>query len=77
MNNLVIVFEGIDGVGKSTQAKILKDRLDKLGLESILLHFPSQGVIGKNIHKMLHNGQFNKLSPRSRALLTASDFFNI
>jgi len=77
MNNIAIVFEGIDGVGKTTQAKILKEKINELSLKSVLLHFPSRGVIGKEIHRMLKSGEFDRLSPRGRALLTASDFFNV
>ena len=77
MKRLVIVFEGIDGVGKSTQAEILRNKIGKQGFEVVLLHFPSRGVIGKEIHKMLKSGEFDRLSHRGRALLTASDFFNV
>ncbi len=77
MNKIVIVFEGIDGVGKSTQAEMLKNKIRKFGVDVKLLHFPSSGVIGKEVHKLLKNGKFEKLPPRSRVLLTASDFFNV
>jgi len=40
---LFIVFEGIDGSGKSTQAELLARRLRRRGLEVVTLREPTRG----------------------------------
>ena len=53
MKNLFITFEGIDGCGKSTQAKILYDKLKEIDLNTILTEEPG-GTSGANeIRKLL------------------------
>jgi len=52
--NLFIAFEGIDGSGKSTQVKLLSDRLKKEGLKVYATFEPTDSPIGsviKNIFK--------------------------
>jgi len=41
-----IVFEGIDGSGKSTQARMLAERLQRAGIPAILTAEPSNGPTG-------------------------------
>ena len=72
----VAVFEGIDGSGKSTQARLLYFALKKRGISVDLYHFPSEGIIGKFIRDLLEKERFDSLDARSRALLTASDFYS-
>ena len=53
MKNLFITFEGIDGCGKSTQAKILHDKLSEIGSTALLTEEPG-GTQGANeIRKLL------------------------
>ncbi len=53
MKNLFITFEGIDGCGKSTQAKILYDKLSEMNFTVTLTEEPG-GTIGANeIRKLL------------------------
>jgi len=47
----LIVLEGIDGSGKSTQAGRLVERLGERGLEAILLREPSDGPWGRKIRE--------------------------
>ena len=51
-----IVFEGIDGSGKSTQARLLYDKLKTISNKVYLTSEPSEGEIGKFIRKIL-NGE--------------------
>jgi dTMP kinase len=51
-NPLFIVFEGIDGSGKSTQAAMLADRLAGLGIPVILTSEPSDGPTGLVIRSL-------------------------
>jgi len=55
--NLFIAFEGIDGSGKSTQVKLLTEKLEQAGLKVYTTCEPTDGPIGKIIrdiftHKM-------------------------
>jgi dTMP kinase len=48
---VLIVFEGIDGAGKSTQAKILLDTLKKLGYAVVYFREPSRSRWGRKIKR--------------------------
>lgn len=48
---VLIVFEGIDGAGKTTQAKLLLHTLQKRGLDSVYFREPSESKWGKEIKK--------------------------
>ncbi len=48
---VLIVFEGIDGAGKTTQAEILLNTLKKLGYEVVYYREPSQGRWGREIKR--------------------------
>ncbi|MEP7195483.1 MAG: dTMP kinase [Saprospiraceae bacterium] len=52
LKKLFIVFEGIDGSGKSTQSKILHNRLVKLGYPSHHTAEPTKRPIGKMIREV-------------------------
>lgn len=52
-----VVFEGIDGSGKTTQSCLLGNFLDKKGYDTILLSEPTDGPWGKKIKNMLLNGR--------------------
>jgi len=41
-----IVFEGLDGAGTTTQARLLAERLQKQGRTVYLAHQPSEGPVG-------------------------------
>ncbi|MDP3726936.1 MAG: dTMP kinase [bacterium] len=48
-----IVLEGIDGSGKTTQAKSLAEQLNKKGQKTVYTAEPTDGPIGQLIHKIL------------------------
>lgn len=50
---LFILFEGIDGSGKSTQSILLHQYLNKIGVPAVLLSEPTNGPWGKKIREML------------------------
>ncbi len=50
---MYIVFEGIDGAGKSTQIQMLKEFLEANGLEVETLVEPTDSEVGKLIRKIL------------------------
>ncbi len=70
---IFISFEGIDGCGKSTQVKLLLDRLSSEGYATKLVREPGGTDISEKIRKILLNKDHNNMSSRAEALLmTAS-----
>lgn len=67
---LFIVFEGIDGSGKGTHAKLLLKWLIKNNYEAVLTTEPTDSDIGKLLREKLQTGG---LDARSEALLFAAD----
>jgi len=47
--NFFIAFEGIDGSGKSTQVKLLKEKLEAAGLKVYTTYEPTDSPMGKMI----------------------------
>jgi len=68
---LFIAFEGIDGSGKSTQVKLLSDKLATLGHKVYPTFEPSNGEIGLMIRKIL-KGE-TKADERTIAALFVAD----
>jgi dTMP kinase len=67
-----ICVEGLDGCGKTTQAKILVRRLRKIGYDTVYTAEPSRGKIGKFIKRYcLHGGK--RIPSIVEALLFAAD----
>lgn len=48
---VLIVLEGIDGSGKTTQARMLLDKLQQRGVKALYLQEPSESKWGKEIKK--------------------------
>ena len=53
MKNRFIVVEGLDGSGKSTQIKMLKEYLESMGEKVFMTAEPSEGRVGKTLREML------------------------
>jgi dTMP kinase len=68
-----IVFEGGDGVGKSTQVALLADWLRAQGREVVLTFEPGATAVGAAIRSILLNKESGEFSPRTEALLYAAD----
>jgi dTMP kinase len=54
-SGLFIVFEGLDGSGTSTQARLLSERLASAGVHAVLTAEPSAGPIGRLIRDALQH----------------------
>jgi dTMP kinase len=60
-----VSFEGIDGAGKSTQARLLAERL---GPETVLLREPGGTPAGERLRELLKDPEL-ELTPRAELLL--------
>jgi dTMP kinase len=69
-----IVFEGVDGSGKSTQIELLSMKLRDKGVDHVLEREPSDGSIGRFIRDYAEAG-VRYLSPQAEALLFTADRF--
>ena len=68
-----ITFEGIDGCGKSTQAKLLLDYMNKSGVETILVREPGGTNISESVREILLHSSAGQMGDRTESLLmTAS-----
>ncbi len=74
---MFIVLEGLDGAGKSTQIRMLRDMLANMGIESEYVHFPrfDAPVYGELIARFLRGelGGVEQVDPYIVALLYAGD----
>jgi len=72
-----IVIEGLDGSGKSTQMRLLKDYLKKKSIAYKYLHFPrlEEGIYGKLVARFLRGemGPIDQVDPYLVALIFAGD----
>lgn len=75
----IIVIEGIDGAGKSTQTKLLIQRCRSEGIKTFSIHFPQHGesVFGNLIDEYLRGefGDVASLNPYLISTLYAGDRF--
>lgn len=53
----LIVFEGIDGTGKSTQCSKMEGYLNKNGIAAVRFREPTDGIWGQKIRNMLNSGR--------------------
>lgn len=70
---IFISFEGGDGAGKSTQARLLAERLRAAGHEVVLTFEPGDTPIGKDVRRMLLDVTGVRVDARTEALLYAAD----
>ena len=67
--SLFITFEGGEGCGKSTQAKLLYQRLKRLAIPALLIHEPGVTTLGKRITRLLKWSQDINITPLAELLL--------
>jgi dTMP kinase len=72
MSGKLIVLEGIDGSGTTTQAARLGEFLDRIGQPALVTREPSHGPIGLELRKIL-GGAHAPVDPAAMALLFAAD----
>lgn len=69
---MFISFEGIDGVGKSTQIRLAEDYLRSRGKDVVCTLEPGGTELGQEIRNLLLHRK-GDVAPRSEALLYAAD----
>jgi dTMP kinase len=70
---MLITFEGIEGSGKSTQAKRLKNWLLKNNIPCMLTREPGGTDIGKHIRRLLLDPSHTEMSPMTELMLYMAD----
>jgi dTMP kinase len=68
-----VALEGGEGAGKSTQARMLGDWLEKLGHRVLLTREPGGTDVGGLLRRIVLDHATGKLSPRAEALIYAAD----
>lgn len=66
--NKLITFEGVDGVGKTTQINLFLEKLNNNGLKNILFREPGGTIFSEKIRNILLDNS-NKMSSLSETLL--------
>ena len=69
MSGLFITIEGIECVGKSTNAKFISDLLNKKNIKTIVTREPGGTSLGEKIRKILLFEQNDSISPLGELLL--------
>jgi dTMP kinase len=67
---MFVTFEGLDGSGKSTQAELLRARLEAGGAEVVLTREPGGTELGERIRELVLHG--DDVAPWAEALLYAA-----
>jgi dTMP kinase len=66
---MFITFEGLDGSGKTTQAKLIAAYLKDAGYDVLLTREPGGTAIGDQIRAVLHNMDNTAMHPSAELLL--------
>ncbi len=66
---MFITFEGIDCCGKSTQAELLRQRLEEMGREVVMVREPGNTTISEQIRAMLLDKKNTEMTGRTELML--------
>lgn len=72
MRGKYIVIEGSDGTGKSTQVKLLREKLATRGINSIEFHEPQGTSMADEIRTIIKNGNLPRDGKTNLLLFTAA-----
>jgi len=67
--SLFITFEGGEGCGKTTQAGLLRDKLEQQNISVVLTHEPGGTSLGAEIRKLLKKKRHFSISPQAELFL--------
>ncbi len=68
-----VCFEGGEGAGKSTQSRLLRERLEESGHEVLLTREPGATPVGAQVRRIVLDPATGALADRTEALLYAAD----
>jgi len=68
-----VVFEGGDGVGKTTQVDLCCRWLEEQGYEAVRTFEPGDSAVGAAVRQIVLDPATEEMSPRAEALLYAAD----
>ena len=72
MTGTFIAFEGIEGCGKSTQVRLLRDHLADRGLRVVVTHEPGGTAVGDRIRGILLDATLHDMTEHAEMLLFAA-----
>ncbi|MFZ2014739.1 MAG: dTMP kinase [Nocardioides sp.] len=72
-NGVFVCFEGGEGGGKSTQARLLAARLTDRAFHPVLTFEPGDTAVGKEVRRIVLDPATGELSDRTEMLLYAAD----
>lgn len=72
-SGLFVVFEGGDGVGKSTQVSLLAAALQQAGISHTVTFEPGATWLGAHVRDLVLNPESGPICPPAEALLYAAD----
>ncbi|MDO5499169.1 MAG: dTMP kinase [Propionibacteriaceae bacterium] len=73
MTGLFLVFEGGDGVGKSTQVELLAQWLTERGERVLVTHEPGGTPVGQKLRQIVLDPGSGAIDARAEALMLAAD----
>lgn len=73
MHGKLIVFEGVEGCGKTTQIKLTSEWLQSIGVPVIVTREPGGTNLGIHLRRLLLEANNNAIDPRTELLLYAAD----
>lgn len=71
LKGTLIVVEGGDGAGRTTQCQLLRDSIERLGYPTIEAGLKRSRLVGQELMEAMHS---NVLCPRTLGLFYATDF---
>jgi dTMP kinase len=71
-----IVFEGIDGAGKTTQTKLLLNHLKRAKRKVMFIHFPQYQTKSGGLIENYLQGVYGKIGPYQASVFYATDRFD-
>ena len=72
MQGKMVTFEGCDGVGKSTQLKLLKEYMEKTGQEAVFVREPGGTKISEQIRSVIMAVENSEMTAKTETLLYAA-----